>query len=119
MSCGGEVEESRYVLRVDQTLSPHARIRFPNDAIDDSHYLAVVPPRDRYEVVLRGDHATVAPLDGSWRPLSGERSVGTRGETIFDSEEGRLIIQGSRAELTFYGSGVPVTDSDRGTLVTP
>jgi hypothetical protein len=30
---------------------------------------------------------------------------------------GRFVISGGRAELTIYGSGVPIVESERGTLV--
>jgi hypothetical protein len=118
---GGAVQ---YVLRVDQRLDRTA-IAVPSDPPPESSFRAV-EPFDAYAITVDGDAVTITALDGSKKTIGGHRArpdTGSEpGEERFALESGvfaggRLVLRGARAELTIYGSGVPIVSSDRGTLV--
>jgi len=119
-ACGGGTESTRYVLRVDRTLDSSRAVVEP---FDDSAFKQH-EPRDRYGVAVDGDHVTIDPLEGQPAgPAIEGTLVGTRpGESRYALDKGtfaggRLLISGDRAELTIFGSGVPIVGSERGSLV--
>jgi hypothetical protein len=78
-----------------------------------------VDPHDAYAITLEGDRATIVPLDGKRAAISGRRDP--KSTDLFNLDAGlfaggRLVVRGERAEVTVYGSGVPVVSSERGAL---
>jgi hypothetical protein len=116
---GAGVTAPGWILRVDQTLE-RGSAKLPDDPLTDASYRRV-EPRDAYTVVVDGDQVTITPLDATKTPISGHRQPGTAEETftldlgVFAG--GRLVLRGARAELTIFGSGVPIVASERGALI--
>jgi hypothetical protein len=115
---------SQYVLRVDQRLD-RTGVAAPSDPPPESSFRAV-DPFDAYAIRVDGDTVTITALDGSQKTIGGRRAKpepgSAAGEERFTLESGvfaggRLVLRGARAELTIYGSGVPIVSSDRGALV--
>jgi hypothetical protein len=93
----------------------------PSDPLDESDYQPLTPTTV-YRVVLSGAGTTVtigtAPYAGtrtatSWDAVTFELSTGTFAGGRFAVWPGQTSLQ---AELTIYGSGVPIVSSERGTL---
>lgn len=88
--------------------------------IAEEHYEPTAPRE--YEVVVsqRGQRVTIGDT-----PWIGERIPTQSSDLMFDLTEGafaggRFVVwqaaQGLQGELTLYGSGVPIAQSERGTL---
>jgi hypothetical protein len=143
-SCGGSVADSvsagpkgpdeplgsvaSGVFVVDRDLDANALVAAGKSTIDDldeTHFRRHAP-EERYEVVLDGSRATIrslmthAPFAG--RTFDGELHTTNPAIRRFQIEKGILAggtftLRGSDAELTFYGSGVPIVSSERGKIV--
>lgn len=92
-------------------------------AFDEDGYQAV-DPTDRYEVVISQvlDHVTITPETEP--AIESTLAKGTAGTLSYDLDAfagGRFLIwtlgSGLQAELTLYGSGVPIVSSERGELI--
>ena len=124
-ACTGST--NRYVMRVDRTYDRTSaeQRRLPSEDLPLESYRPA-PPADRWEVAIEGstvvltavgEHPTkVIRLEGKEVPSAGP------GERRFDLDGapagGRFLVRGDDAELTLFGSGVPVVSSERGKLVT-
>jgi hypothetical protein len=88
--------------------------------LDEEDYQST-PPRDyAVNVSEKGSRVSIGE-----EPLLGELTAETAGSLTYDLSHGtfaggRFVVwaeaQGLQAELTLYGSGVPVAQSERGTL---
>ena len=123
--CGGST--TQYVMRVDRMYDRSAaqQPQVPPEELAPESYRPAAPA-DRWQVVIRGskvvltaigEHPTkVTRLEGKEVPS------GRPEERRFDLEGvlggGRFLVHGDDAELTLFGSGVPVVSSERGKLVT-
>jgi len=123
--CGKTSASGHYILRVDQQLDrtsePPGGDR-DTDAIPESRFLPL-PPEDRYDVTVSGDHITIVPLvDAGLRgTMEGARDKSSRG-TRFRIHKGTFagasfVIRGARGELTIEGSGVYIVTCERGNLI--
>ena len=130
LGCGGG-STARYVMRVDRTFDRSAAPQpgIPDADLPSESYRSEAPV-DRWEVAIEGDKVVLTsigehPLLGDKvRRLEGKaRSGGRTDERRFDLDGsiagGRFSVHGESAELTLYGSGVPVISSERGKLVKP
>ncbi len=97
-------------------------VQFPTDPLDEEDY-EPVDDGPVYPIVVSGDGKFVAVGE---TPLVGTLVPGGPGEWMFTLDEGtfaggRFVVwstdAGLQAELTIYGSGVPMVSSERGALV--
>ena len=121
--CGGTT--TQYVMRVDRMYDRSAEPQVPSEELPPESYRSAAPA-DRWQVVIDGskvvltaigDHPTkLTRLEGKEVPS------GRPDERRFDLDGvlggGRFLVHGDDAELTLFGSGVPVVSSERGKLVT-
>jgi hypothetical protein len=131
--CGGGSPSSsryggQYVLRVDRTFDRSEQPQTTSDDLPARSYRAA-PPADRWEVSIEGSKIVLnaigdgAPATFTARLEGHETSSAVTGERRFQIDEGafaggRFVMRGDEAELTVFGSGVPVVSSERGKLVT-
>jgi hypothetical protein len=125
LSCSGP-QTGRYVMRVDRTFNRSAQPALPSDELAATSYLPTTPV-DHWHVTIRGARVELTAIGesyGSAMParLAGTETTGAANERRFALDEGafaggHFVIRGDEAELTIYGSGVPVVSSERGTLV--
>lgn len=125
LACGGST--SRYVMRVEQTFDRSASQlpQQPSEDIPSESYRSAAPS-DRWDVTIdgskvvlsaTGDHPTkIHRLEG--REVPSGRAEERRFDLDGAPAGGRFLVRGDAAELTLYGSGVPVISSERGKLVT-
>ncbi len=95
---------------------------FPHDELDEEDY---VPVEDgpRHDVVVSEDGARVelgeTPMVGERHEAGASRIAYNLSEGLFAG--GRFVVweveAGLEAELTIYGSGVPIVSSERGAIV--
>jgi hypothetical protein len=125
VGCGGAT--SRYVMRVDQTFDRTAaqQPRLPSEDLPRESYRPETPV-DRWEVAIDGSKILLTPIGEHPTKVSrleGKEVPSARNEERrFDLDGapagGRFLVRGDGAELTLFGSGVPVVSSERGKLVT-
>ena len=116
----------RYVMRVDRVWGRTTQPARPDDELPPESYRAEAPA-DRWEVTLEGSRVVltpVSPSNGGPRRLEGAETAPAAGATERRFElgpgafaGGRFVLRGDEAELTMFGSGVPIVSSERGTLV--
>ena len=119
---------TRYVMRVDRTFDRTVASQpgLPDDALPSESFRPEAPV-DRWEVTIDGDKVVLTSigehptLRDAVRLEGKARSGGRTDERRFDLAGpiagGRFSVDGDSAELTLYGSGVPVISSERGKLV--
>lgn len=127
----GGASSGRYVMRVDRTFDRKAQPNVPNEEPPPESYQPGAPA-DRWEIAIDGARIVLTPI-GNPAPLTGiqrlegredKDETGIVGERRFIlgngnlGSNGRFILRGDEAELTIYGSGVPIVLSERGKLVT-
>jgi hypothetical protein len=113
-------------LRVDRTFDQREQPSTPAQELRSESYRAA-PPTDRWVVSIEGAKLVLTAIDpasaqGSVRLEGREMPSVYTGERRFELDEGafaggRFVIRGDEAELTMFGSGVPVVSSERGKLV--
>jgi len=114
-------------MRVDRTYDRAAAAQqrqLPSEDVPPESYRPA-PPADRWEVALDGPKVVLEGVGGHPTPaahLEGREVASSRpGERRFDLDGwfggGRLVLRGDDAELTLFGSGVPIVSSERGKLV--
>jgi hypothetical protein len=102
---------------------PASHTGLPTDALAEADY-SPLPQQKSYPVTFAADGETVTVVGdtsmvGTWDQLAG----GTRRYKLMDGTfaGGRFDVwpgdTANAAELTIYGSGVPIVSSERGTLV--
>jgi hypothetical protein len=99
-----------FVLRVDRTLDRQ---------VEPATYRNT-PPVDRWDVTFEGSHVTLSGIDRVERVEGEELETSTPSVRRFALRlfaGGELVIRGDDAELTVFGSGVPVISSELGKLV--
>lgn len=124
--CGAtpvDFADGSWLLQVDRRWDGHSGgIQFPTDQFEEQDYQPVAdePPEP---VVISGAW-TRASIGGI--PISGVLSPETPGRLKYDLSSGTFaggrfvvwVADGSlQAELTIYGSGLPIVSSERGSLV--
>lgn len=123
MACGERQAtgiEGAWTLRVDRAWTAPDGITEPGQALDEADYHAVTGPD--YAVVITATGVTVGDV-----PMEGARGadVGVRAHFELDGGTfagGRFEVWddgGLQAELTLFGSGVPIASSERGALIAP
>jgi len=105
-------------LRVDSVWDRAEQPRLPDDVLPDASYLAPDVPHS-WEVTVDGEHVTLVSSD---EKLRGRETSNVFNERRFEITEGafaggRFVMRGEDAELTLFGSGVPILWSARGKLV--
>lgn len=116
----------RWVMRVDRAFDRKDQPASGHQLPPDSYRELV--PSDRWEVTLNGSNVRVRQLDcprESAAELDGSESASVNGVRYFELRTitwggmtgGRFVLRGSEAELTLFGSDVPVVLSERGPLV--
>jgi hypothetical protein len=120
-ACGGTT--SRYVMRVDRSLDRSAQPLTPSGDLSEASYRAEAPV-DRWEIVIEGSKVVLTALGEHpthLQHIEGREVSGVSKERRFDLEGapagGRFVLRGDEAELTVFGSGVPVVSSERGKVV--
>lgn len=113
----------RSVMIVDRTYDrAKPQPSGPDNEIPPASYTAVTPA-DRWSVAIDGTTIVLTPLDKADGRIEGSEMAGGAGERRFQLTKGvfaggRFVLRGDEAELTIYGSGVPVVSSERGKIVT-
>ena len=119
----------RFLFRVDRAFDRRVQPAAPGDTLPGDHY-EDASPVDRWDVTIEAGTIVVREIasDGGvgWeRRIEGREAPlrAVKGERRFDlgtgalGESGRFVVRGAEAELTIYGSGVPVVMSERGRLI--
>lgn len=112
--------EGAWTLHVDRAWTAPDGVTSPTVALDEGDYHAVTGPD--YAVVITATGVTVGDV-----PMVGARGadVGVRAHFDLDGGTfagGRFQVWddgGLQAELTLFGSGVPIASSERGSLTAP
>lgn len=123
MACGEREPagiEGAWTLRVDRAWTAPDGVTSPTVALDEADYHAVTGPD--YAVVITETAVEVGDV-----PMEGIRGadVGVRAHFDLDGGTfagGRFQVWddgGLQAELTLFGSGVPIASSERGALIAP
>lgn len=117
------LSDGEWVLHVDRRWSGNSgSVQFPSDHLAEDDY-ELVDDGATYLVVFSSGQESVSVGD---IPLLGELEVETNGKQEYDLTTGtfaggRLVVwtgeSGLQAELTIYGSGIPIVSSERGALV--
>jgi hypothetical protein len=121
---------NKLVMRVDRSLDKggNPAQKFPDDDIAAESYKPIGQPVDRWEVSIEGSHVIlvpVTPLTSNQGQVEGVETTDKAkpGERRFDLQKGvfaggRFVLRGADdAEVTMYGSGVPIVSSERGKLI--
>jgi len=112
--------EGTWTLHVDRSWTTPDGVTEPSQALDEADYHAVTGPD--YAVVITATVVEVGEV-----PMEGARGadVGVRAHFDLDGGTfagGRFEVWddgGLQAELTLFGSGVPIASSERGALSPP
>jgi hypothetical protein len=112
--------EGVWTLRVDRAWTAPDGVTSPSQALDEADFHVVTGPD--YAVVITATAVEVGevPMEG----IRGE-DVGVRAHFDLDGGTfagGRFEVWddgGLQAELTLFGSGVPIASSERGPLIAP
>jgi hypothetical protein len=123
-SSGAGTATTRYVMRVDRTFDRSGQPQMPSEELTADSYRSG-PPADRWDVSIEGSRVILTPIGqapGGVTRLEGNETAGVPGERRFELHEGafaggRFVVRGDEAELTMFGSGVPIVSSERGKLV--
>jgi hypothetical protein len=115
---------SRYVMRVDRSFDRSAQPLTPSGDLSEASYRAEAPA-DRWEIAIDGSKVVLTAIGEHptrLQRLEGHEVSGTAGKVRrFDLEGapagGRFVLRDDEAELTVFGSGVPVVSSERGKVV--
>jgi hypothetical protein len=117
-----DFSDGSWTLRVDRRYEPDANSStLPTDPLAEESYHATTA--HDYSVTVSED---VSRVSIGAEPWIGELTSDDASTLIFNLTDGtfaggRFVVwseaQGLQAELTLYGSGVPITQSERGTLV--
>jgi len=115
--------EGKWEMQVDRAWDHDlADVQFPSDSLDEDDYQPV-SNGTVYPVVASAGAASVSIGEA---PLLGELVASTAGTWTYDLSAGtfaggRFVVwatlHGLQAELTIYGSGVPIVSSERGALL--
>lgn len=143
-SCSGNLSPSRsstptlasfttgtWYLKVDRAWDGTTGApQFPSDALDEAAYKAVSTPRVYRVVVSDGGQLVTLRITDADTTLQAQRAKVTATVLQYDlpftglsagGTGGRFLVwstaNGLQAELTLYGSGVPITQSERGVLL--
>lgn len=123
--CGGSTTAGRYVMRVDRAYDRGSQSELPSDDLPPESYHPM-PPSDRWDVTIDGSRVVLVPIGqehpGGVKRLEGKETSSAGGERRFEIREGAFagglfVMRGDEAELTMFGSGVPIVSSERGKLV--
>jgi len=125
-TCGAKLPafaDGFWEMHVDRKLKDlPGDVQFPTDPLDEEDY-EPVEDGPVYPVVVSGDGQSV---EVGVEPLVGVLEPGKPGEWMFNLTKGtfaggRFVVWASesvlQAELTIYGSGVPIVSSARGELL--
>jgi hypothetical protein len=125
----GSSTAGHYVMRVDRTYDKSQQPTGPSDTLPDESYRERAPA-DRWEIAIEGNRVVLTEI-GSPSGIADRRLEGTLAPESTNTERrfelgdgklgggnGRLILRGDEAELTIFGSGVPILMSERGKLLT-
>lgn len=116
-----KIKGNDYVFRIDRVLNK-TDIQYPSEELEESDYKATIEEK-KYAVTFSTDGEGVVIEPGSIKGAL--RGYDTSSEKIYyDLEEGvfaggRFVVWDNnsfQAELTIYGSGVAVINSERGVL---
>jgi hypothetical protein len=111
---------NNYVMEVDR-VTDFSNVRFPTDEIDENKYVAFTGDK-RYYISFAVDGKTISINAGQ---ITGLRKEASSDEVFYELNEGlfaggRFVVRLENelldAELTIYGSGVPIVSSERGSL---
>lgn len=116
-----QLNNGTYTLTVDRVLNNAAAVTTQNDELSDDQYMTVSQLIE-YQITFSNDAENI-----SIEPVSiiGERIETTDEAYYYELVDGvfaggRLIVRNTgsqlEAEFTIYGSGVPITKSERGVL---
>lgn len=109
-----------YILKADR-VSQAPEVQFPADGLDESHYTASDEDIN-HEVTFSEDGKLVSILPG---PVTGVKAKDGKTSKYYELDNGlaaggRFVIwindKDFEAELTVYGSGIPIIKSERGNL---
>ena len=112
---------NQFVMEVDRVLGA-ADVDFPSDALEENDYETIDDGAD-YTVTFSENGHTVSIEPGN---MQGQKTEDDGESTTYELDAGtfaggRFVIQDDNgsfdAELTLYGSGVPIVQSERGYLV--
>jgi hypothetical protein len=114
-------QEGSYVFYVDR-IAEHPNVQFPMDTLTEDQYSLIVNGKI-YEVKFSADGEKVYinndSLTGSLNTETGLKKSYSLIKGVFAG--GRFVVwhkaQPANAELTIYGSGVPIIVSERGRLI--
>ena len=109
-------------LRIDRVWDPAEQPRFPHDDLPDTSYRRLPDEQSypkQWDVTVDGDQVK---LTFGTKTLRGRETSNMFNERRFEITEGamaggRFVMRGTDAEITLFGSGVPVASSERGKLI--
>jgi hypothetical protein len=113
--------DGAWSFEADRAWHGQGSVTLPSDPLAESDYQPMTPTT-LYQVVLSGTGTTVAV---GTTPYAGALSATSSDLVTFDLSTGtfaggRFLVwpgaTGLQAELTIYGSGVPIASSERGAL---
>jgi hypothetical protein len=110
-------------MRVDRAFDRAAAVASERDIPADRY--KTIATIERWEVSFDGPNVTlvpITPIHPTQGKIAGTEVSVTAGERRFALGTGafaggRFVVRGDRAEITLYGSGVPIISSELGTLV--
>ena len=113
---------ARTVMVVDRTYDrEQQQPDAPESVIFPATSYKAVTPVDRWNVAIDGANIVLTSIEKADRRIEGKEVAGSSGERRFDLTSafagGRFVLRGDDAEVTIYGSGVPIISSERGKLV--
>jgi len=117
-----DFSDGSWTLRVDRALRTGTPITTPTQTLSEQDY-APVAEKTEYAVVVSKNAQQISGGTPAW---SGARAAGDAAHANFDLSAGtfaggRFVVwaaeDGLQAELTLYGSGVPIVKSERGALI--
>ena len=120
------LDGAEWELQVDRVWDHVSQVQFPADPLSETDYQSTTAGAT-YRVVLSADGQSV---EIGAMPFRGQLSTDLDGKRTYDFQQGTLsppggrfavwtVDKGFQAELTLYGSGVPIINSERGALVAP
>lgn len=109
-------------LRVDRIWDRTEQPHLPDDDLPDTSYRSLGDEPSfvkQWEVTVDGDQLVMT--SGNQR-LRGRETSNVFNERRFEITDGavaggRFVMRGTDAEITLFGSGVPVVSSERGKLI--
>ena len=113
-------------LRIDRIWDRKEQPRFPHDDLPDTSYRSFGDEASyakQWDVTVDGDQVLLTSGKQRLRGRETSNMFNERRFEITESQDarsfagGRFVMRGTDAEITLFGSGVPILSSERGKLI--